>query len=92
MLTILLLTSFSRRRILRDAMGNYIVYRAKESVRHGLREILLFCAAGPVFAAVLLDSPRAEKPSLAMVSVIVGVPAGLLLWLLYRLVRFALGK
>ena len=77
-----------------------LAYRAKEGLRRIVRELILFIVVSGIAAAIILP-PAGFGPwpgsyeyatELFLMAAIVGIFGGPLLWALYRVGRFALGR
>jgi len=66
----------------------------KENVRHRLRELLVFMAFCGGLAVAVFTPPHGwnDLASPVFIGVFFGVPGGLVLYPIYRVLRFALGR
>ncbi len=68
--------------------------RLREGLRHWLREILVCMVIVGIPAAIFMAfaSPQGGILAFILVFMIVGIPGGIVLWLVYRILRFALAR
>jgi hypothetical protein len=67
-----------------------IAFRAKEGARRIVREILVAAALTIAVLYAFLSQPEGSHLSI-IGTIIYGIPIGIVLWLAYRVVRFAVG-
>ena len=78
---------------MRDTVWEYQrVHPKKEALRRAVREILVFVVLLTALMFAYYRSPYESVAANVFMSSIFGIPAALVIWAVYRVVRFALNR